>query len=141
MPHRISLITKDNAMIMVNDDMFKCALALHCVDHFGVVKVLGPFNDMDEAMEYAQTDEECQKDYLYHAVPCSIPNQTPQPNPFEPQQIPLSWRESLANDMLEVADKLVKRNASHDYAVRAVQSLLDWMKQFPVGKTPPDKGS
>ena len=48
-----------------------------------------------------------------------------------------SWRKTLANDLKDVAEQLIAKNAPKEKAYLAVQALADWIKTMTYGKTPP----
>ena len=123
-------------MVRKEEEEGPCMIALYDSDSFALQKLVGPFQNKTEAIEYALGDDYLTFNYQYRVVP--FVKKTILPENMDKSK--LSWRQNIANDMLEVVDKLLAREASCDYAIRAVKAMLAWMEQ-QNGKTQENKGS
>ena len=43
-----------------------------------------------------------------------------------------SWRKLIANDLNDLAEQLVRRNASKEDATKSLQALIDWIHAMHV---------
>jgi len=142
-------------MIMKN----KYVVVLHNTGNFGVEKVIGTFSSMDKAHDYCLEDRECQKDYLYHIYKLeeveieedTLTEDAYIENTFDDifQQAEdqhkkensnsMSWRQSLANDLHDLAYHIASPKADTakvlEHAVTSLKGVVQWAQGLQDGKT------